>query len=606
MLSPDSGVTLIDALTPPEGYSLDIAVGTSFTLDLVALLAVPTAFALAPFSDTTGPDDRTPLSLLEALRAHAGRITIFSDRAHIALPSTRESTVLGFLDDVVVPVRSPHDGGLFHPKLWMLRYVDQAGTHVHRVLIPTRNLTFDRSWDTLVRLDEVTDPASKMPTAALSELGDVLRALPTLSIHTGPTAERAAVVEDLARTIPAAPFLIPEGFDAMRLHPLGFAAGKRESPLPSSARRVLVVSPFLGTGLPNAIKASSDTTVVSRAGELDRAFQAPAERPRAFILNPSAVDADGSDDESDGTLDDGGTGLHAKLFVHDVAGNRSSLFTGSANATAAAFQRNTEILLELRGPTSRVGVPEFLREPSGTRTSGQPERLRDLLVEHRWSPPTDDDATDEQETFLRSVQSAVAALRFRATVAASDDDVFSVEYSSDDPLPPLSDATLEVRPISQETWHSIDERVKFSVRVTLPQITRFLGVRLSLPGTTPITFAIPCLLIGAPENRSDQLLAHLIADPERLIRYLLMLLTDTPEDRFSSDVQGMFAIFQGASGDLTIFPLLELMLRAITHSPERIDSVGRLMAVVRENPTLADPDLIELWDSIAGAFKERR
>src|SRR5690606_21892398 len=51
--------------------------------------------------------------------------------------------------------------------------------------------------------------------------------------------------------------------------------------------------------------------------------------------------------------------LHAKLYVAD-AGWNSHLWTGSANATLAGFERNVEFLVELRGKRSRCGVDAFL------------------------------------------------------------------------------------------------------------------------------------------------------------------------------------------------------------------------------------------------------
>ena len=48
-------------------------------------------------------------------------------------------------------------------------------------------------------------------------------------------------------------------------------------------------------------------------------------------------------------------GLHAKVFAFEKEG-RARVFLGSANATGAAFTRNLEILLELVGPSARLGI----------------------------------------------------------------------------------------------------------------------------------------------------------------------------------------------------------------------------------------------------------
>ena len=54
--------------------------------------------------------------------------------------------------------------GIVHPKVWVLRYEASddldgvpKGDRRLRVLITSRNLTFDTSWDTVLRLDESAD-----------------------------------------------------------------------------------------------------------------------------------------------------------------------------------------------------------------------------------------------------------------------------------------------------------------------------------------------------------------------------------------------------------------------------------------------------------------
>ena len=70
-------------------------------------------------------------------------------------------------------------------------------------------------------------------------------------------------------------------------------------------------------------------------------------------------------------------GLHAKLYVADEGWN-ARVFTGSANATRAAFNRNVEFLVELRGKKSRCGVAAMLghSEDNGKK---QASCLADLL-----------------------------------------------------------------------------------------------------------------------------------------------------------------------------------------------------------------------------------
>ena len=46
MLEPRVRRQLMEALRPPSGYELDRAVGTTYSLDLLALLTTPLAFTI--------------------------------------------------------------------------------------------------------------------------------------------------------------------------------------------------------------------------------------------------------------------------------------------------------------------------------------------------------------------------------------------------------------------------------------------------------------------------------------------------------------------------------------------------------------------------------
>lgn len=119
MLSPDDRHLFLQALRPPEGYTFDSGIGTTFTLDLYTLLITPLSLALFD-RDSTEQALSDPLSLLESLRRYASRLTIFCQAGRINLPK-ESHPLLSYLESMVVEVQSPR-GGVFHPKLWLLRY----------------------------------------------------------------------------------------------------------------------------------------------------------------------------------------------------------------------------------------------------------------------------------------------------------------------------------------------------------------------------------------------------------------------------------------------------------------------------------------------------
>jgi hypothetical protein len=147
MLAPDDRALLLEALRPPIGLALQRAVGTTFTLDLETALTVPLAFA--GHSLTTTPD---PVAVMEAIRSTADQVDVFCQAGAVAA-SRWPSDLVALLEPVIHAVRRPRPGHLFHPKVWALAYGTGDAVERYRVLVLSRNLTADRSWDVLVHLD---------------------------------------------------------------------------------------------------------------------------------------------------------------------------------------------------------------------------------------------------------------------------------------------------------------------------------------------------------------------------------------------------------------------------------------------------------------------
>ena len=208
MLDPRDRTLLFEALRPPDGYELHSAVGTTYSLDLMALLAAPVAFTLFDCEDQKGRLELDPLVLLEALRQHARKVTIFCQAGRIAVPS-HHRPLLGYLESSVVEAVAPKADGAFHPKVWALRFERDGQPVRYRVLCLSRNLTFDRSWDTALVLEgQLTD--RKLAYADNHPLGDFFKALPGMAVQPVSTAveDRVGRIQDELRRVK---FEWPEG-----------------------------------------------------------------------------------------------------------------------------------------------------------------------------------------------------------------------------------------------------------------------------------------------------------------------------------------------------------------------------------------------------------
>jgi len=120
-------------------------------MDPALLLEAPVYLALMAADGQTDPD---PLSVLEAIRRYSKRITVYVQRGRIQVPQiAKPNPLFGFLEEMVVEVTAP-GGGVFHPKVWAIRFVspDQSSA-MYRLLVLTRNMTTDQSWDLSLQLE---------------------------------------------------------------------------------------------------------------------------------------------------------------------------------------------------------------------------------------------------------------------------------------------------------------------------------------------------------------------------------------------------------------------------------------------------------------------
>ena len=113
-----------DLLLPPEGYVLNFAVGTTYSLDLESLTAVCLALGLS--EETDGLLLQNPVSMLNAIQKVSEKLLIFCEAGQIKMPG-KPSALSLLLEKMIVPVALPKARGInhypaFHPKTWVLQY----------------------------------------------------------------------------------------------------------------------------------------------------------------------------------------------------------------------------------------------------------------------------------------------------------------------------------------------------------------------------------------------------------------------------------------------------------------------------------------------------
>ena len=383
---------------------------------------------------------------------HADKLTVFSQAGEIALPPSRRA--FAFLERAVVPVASPR-GGIVHPKVWVIRYQsasdqahgDRAGGDTPekplRVLVASRNLTFDASWDTVLRLDETADLDGAV-LAPMSELFEGLLSIADDGVGRVSTGHRQRVAS-LSTALLHARFALPEGVDGIRVHVLGLA--QTSSPLPRGTERSLIISPFVSDDFFTRVHDTSIDELVSRSESLDRLAQGSLSKVSEVQVfdDRSATDLD-ADDEHRTQFDPGRplAGLHAKVFAFEQ-GAQARLFLGSANATGAAFGSKCRDPGGAGRARCRDRHRPALRRRRG-REGQQARDLRDFFYEYR-GPSTDDEADEESRSTLDRWRQAIARLVFEGTVERSGAE-WAVTYRTTEPVPAPDGVTVCCWPLT--------------------------------------------------------------------------------------------------------------------------------------------------------------
>ena len=594
MLQPTIRHTLIDALRPPAAFRLESGMAVTFTLDLKALLAASSALAQTGSSGII-PDGSQyePIELLHALRANAGKISVFNQVGEIALPPSRR--VFAFLEQAMVPVRAPL-GGIVHPKIWVLRYetADEPPPGRQRerrlrVLVSSRNLTFDPSWDTVVRLDESDDPKG----ASLRPVGELFEGLLGAAVGAVSAAHRDRV-QSLSAAIKSSRFALPAGVEDLRAHVLGLTTAP--SPLPSAAERSLIISPFVSDDFFTRVHPAPVDELVSRPEQLDHLAEATLERVKfwPFAFDDGSLTSLESEEVGASPHDPGRplVGLHAKIFAFENEGE-TRLFVGSANATGAAFSSNVEVLLELIGRGRELGIDRLF-----DGTCDEPGLRRLFVTYHR----REDADQEDGPTLVDITRRAIAQLQFDGVVEQSGSG-WAVTYRSHEPVCAPVGTEIHCWPLASAGNRRrivLDECLEARFETTIEAISGFLAFEVARRDDedTRTGFVVPVSLVGVPESRDRCLLRALVGNAERFFRYLLALLDEDPDqmdmiDALDSGSTDPVAFESG----FTSMPVLEKLLRTMRREPAKLAGLHPLVTDLAADDALP-PGFIELWMAI--------
>lgn len=585
MLAPDDRQLLVESLAPPLGAAFDEALATTFTLDLEALLIPALAFTAGAASGAIGD----PLATLEALRRTGDRIDIFAQSGAITVPKRGED-LFAFLEPMVHQVHKPGEG-LFHPKLWAVRYRDEATkAPSYRVLVLSRNLTLDNSWDVIVRLDsESVAPRIQEDNQPLSAF---LASLPQRAgMPVG--SDRRDRVESFAKEIRRVVWKAPEGLQGPTFH---YLSGRGGHGIDLEGRRHLVVSPFVNDEGIAMFADSPDLTVVSRIEELEKLSSDVAQSLSSYVLDVPPSDAPEQEMPERSVL---GL-LHAKAYVIEPGGRaqRARLIVGSANATNIAFTNNVEFLVEFEGRRRDLGVDALLGPEAG---------FRQMVREYEATGGETLSPTDQLQRTLENALRAMAEITHTVEVHRGGESSHSLTLRANQAyhVPEGADVSVELltrRGVAHRPAAGVP--LEISVHdVETTQITPFLAIRLQSEDVVVETIVI-ARIENDPADRLDEVLASQFDDPEKFRRFLLMVLSPGEFEFAASVTSASGTRSAGAAPGARDAAILDLVLARLADGSASLGDLGSLVDRLRatEHGMKAFPDgFLDLWAEVEQA-----
>lgn len=576
----------MQSLQPEIGCKTDFAVGTTFSLSMEGLVAVP--LALSKLGESKKMNDRTALYLMEGIRRAADKFVVFCNKSSIHVPANSQPLYSLLEDSVVEVAESDNPLANFHPKLWVVREVSNEGECWIKVLITSRNLTFSTDLDAAVvlrgRVCKNTTNIKNKP------LADMLRILADRYDPDGSRKSKIKKIADDIESVESFDLESPFSNKVYELHPMMMEGGGISTRLNSSSfinrligKRVLVVTPFIDSN-PNSgvLKSIMDNTdelflVTNDNNVTEELYDMLPEH----IYVPNAIL---TEDEKSPVR------LHAKMYVVEQYNGAVYMYIGSANATNSGFRRNGELIIGMRINHStfdeifeEIVTKEAIYIPVDGATANAEEEAEKQetqnMLDHilRWAINSMSKAS-----IVKKRDNEINPFEVSININQQDKSLYHITN--------LNDYNISVRPLQlKNDWRKFDKE-KLQWQLRLEELSEFYVIEVSDNNNHNTSKQNVCKVVTEGldrfiNQRNDQIVNSIIKS-DNIMQYLDMILSEFPEYTFENwekrkkhgPSQNVYNsnMFDGVA-------IYEKLLKASYESPERIKDLKEIVSKLNSN-----------------------
>ena len=593
-------------LAPPPGYNLDFAVGTTYSLNLDALVGASLALGLSEETDSELMNN--PVCLLEALRSTGDNVALFCEGGQIHMPN-RVTPLYILLEKMVFSVKTPKRKGIaaypsFHPKFWLIRYRNNDGDLRYRVIVLSRNLTFDRNWDIAYYMDgHVTEDT----TDKNEPVCDFLRYLAAQLPNTESGKDKARKIRALIRELPNVIFepaekafydyeFIPNG---VRRASGGVYQFDETDLFKDTFHEILIISPFLSGGVirdfndRNTRSLINDARymLITREMSLGRLKPEDVSHFQIYTMRDAVIDGETaiSDESQEIQKQD----IHAKIYMIRKYSS-SDLYLGSLNASHNAVYGNIEFMIRLRSKRRYLDLDKLAASLFGTEKDGSDNPFQEVTLQTAII-----EEEDEPTKALDAVVKEINRSNPSAVVNPEDEEYYSasVHFEACD----TKGYQISIRPLLSTRTEEFSSDVFFT-RLTITQLSEFYVISVS-DGEQTVERVLIIPTDGLPDDREKQVVSSVVSDRDCFYRYIAFLLgDDSILPMLEANITGGEAQDTMNRQGYHVPALYEKMLQTAAVNPEKFKGIEYLMKTISEDGIIPE-DFKKLYETFKKAVK---
>lgn len=588
------------------GYDVDFAIGTTYSVNPQALLIIPMALGL--LSSNNEATVQSPICLLEGIRRSANKFVLFCNKGGTHIPSNCQP-YLSLMDNCIYEVQSPQKSQFlsnFHPKVWIIKETnrEEKNDQQIKVIVMSRNLTLDNNLDMVVSLtgkigkQTINNKKHKPLIDFLTSLIPLMGNGTTNNQHIIKDKKKKMkmVIESIRKV---KHFEIDTDLfekDGYEFIPILFGQNLNKNisyPEAWQGTDQMTISPFIDIKTLRELdkNAKNRHILVTTSGYVSKDIYDlfNKENHEIYVMKDGMTHNDIMP-----------TDLHAKTFlVCNPKGEYGNfLFVGSANATYAAFHKNSEFIIRLQYKYGKHLVFDSFKEEFLQMDAREESKIFETVN----CPPESEETheTSELEAFVRNY----ITNNFLAKCYSCKDGNYNVIIKAGHHD---NRYRIQIAPMQTAGYKVELENEAILSNLTLAQLSDFYIISVQDANGQNMDKVIKIPTEGIPyEDRDIAIYKTFVDSKEKFLRYLSFILTDDIDEYLFDAEQSMKLIAQHGN-DKDSVPLslniYEQLLKAASSNPKKFIEIEDVIRKIgKEEYT---QEFLEIYKTFKEAIKQK-